>query len=179
MTSIENVSDTALWVAVYRAMETARPDAIFRDPFAEGLAGSKGLKIVGEMKQGRMMAWAMIVRTAVMDEMIMDRINNAGVDTVLNLAAGLDTRAWRLALPAALRWIDVDLPAITEYKQSYMRDEKPVCDYEAIAADLTNGPVRDAVFAQVGRSARSLLVITEGLLIYLSEAEVTSLARAA
>jgi methyltransferase (TIGR00027 family) len=178
MTSIENVSDTALWVAVYRAMETARPDAIFRDPFAEGLAGSKGLKIVGEMKQGRMMAWAMIVRTAVMDEMIMDRINNAGVDTVLNLAAGLDTRAWRLALPAALRWIDVDLPAITEYKQSYMRDEKPVCDYEAIAADLTNGPVRDAVFAQVGRSARSLLVITEGLLIYLSEAEVTSLARA-
>ncbi len=47
MTSIENVSDTALWVAVYRAMETARPDAIFRDPYAERLAGDKGVKIVG------------------------------------------------------------------------------------------------------------------------------------
>ena len=103
MTSIENVSDTALWVAVYRAMETARPDAIFKDPFAERLAGDKGVAIVGEMKQGRSMAWAMIVRTAVMDEIIMDRVNNGGVDTVLNLAAGLDARAWRLPLPPALK----------------------------------------------------------------------------
>ena len=178
MTTIENVSDTALWVAVYRAMETARPDAIFKDPFAERLAGDKGVKIVDEMKQGRSMAWAMIVRTAVMDEIILDRVNHGGVDTVLNLAAGLDTRAWRLTLPPALKWIDVDLPAITEYKQSHMRNEKPVCDYEAIAADLTNAPIREAVFAQVSRNARSMLVITEGLLIYLSEDEVTSLARA-
>ena len=178
MTSIENVSDTALWVAVYRAMETARPDAIFKDPFAERLAGEKGEKIVGEMKQGRSMAWAMIVRTAVMDEIIMDRVNNGGVDTVLNLAAGLDTRAWRLPLPTALKWIDVDFPAITEYKQSHMRSEKPVCEYEAIAADLTNQPVRDAVFAQAGRNARSMLVISEGLLVYLSEEEVVSLATA-
>ena len=178
MTSIESVSDTALWVAVYRAMETARPDAIFRDPFAERLAGEKGVKIVGEMKQGRMMAWAMIVRTAVLDEMILDRVRNAGVDTVLNLAAGLDTRAWRLPLPPTLKWIDVDLPAITAYKQAQMRGERPVCDYEAIAADLTNAPVRDALFAQVGRNARSMLVITEGLLIYLSAEEVTALAKA-
>ena len=178
MTSIENVSDTALWVAVYRAMETARPDAIFKDPYAERLAGDKGRKIVDEMKQGRSMAWAMIVRTAVMDEMIMDRINHAGVDTVLNLAAGLDTRAWRLPLPPALTWIDVDLPAITEYKQSYMRAERAACAYEAIAADLTNVPIRDALFNQVGRRARTMLVITEGLLIYLSAEEVTALAKA-
>ena len=178
MTSIENVSDTALWVAVYRAMETARPDAIFKDPFAERLAGEKGVKIVEEMKQGRSMAWAMIVRTAVMEEMILDRVHHGGVDTVLNLAAGLDTRAWRLKLPPTLKWIDVDLPAITAYKQSLMRDEKPVCDYEAIAADLTDAPVREAVFAQVGRNARSMLVITEGLLIYLTEEEVRSLASA-
>ena len=178
MTSIENVSDTALWVAVYRAMETARPDAIFKDPFAERLAGDKGPRIVAEMKQGRMMAWAMIVRTAVMDEIIMDRVKNAGVDTVLNLAAGLDTRAWRLPLPSTLKWIDVDLPAITAYKQSHMGGETPVCEYEAVAADLTNGPVRDALFAQVGRRARRMLVITEGLLIYLSEEEVTGLAKA-
>ena len=178
MTSIESVSDTALWVAVYRAMETARPDAIFKDPFAERLAGDKGVKIVEEMKQGRMMAWAMIVRTAVMDEMILDRVRNAGVDTVLNLAAGLDTRAWRLPLPSTLKWIDVDLPAITAYKQSQMIGETPVCVYESIAADLTNVAVRDALFAQIGRSAQRMLVITEGLLIYLSEVEVTSLAKA-
>ena len=167
MSSIENVSDTARWVAVYRAMETARPDAIFRDPYAGRLAGDRGVQIVDEMKQGRSMAWAMIVRTAVMDEMILDRINNHGVDTVLNLAAGLDTRAWRLPLKHDLHWVDVDLPAMTEYKATRMRGETPVCRYEAIAADLTDAAIRDALFSQMERSARKMLVITEGLLIYL------------
>src|SRR6476646_6130617 len=166
--AIENVSDTARWVAVYRAMETARPDAIFRDPYADRLAGEKGREIVEGMKHGRQMAWAMIVRTAVMDELIMERVKQHGVDTVLNLAAGLDTRAWRLPLPASLRWVDVDLPAMTEYKASLMRDAKPVCNYEAVAADLTNTAMRDALFSQIGSAATRMRVITEGLLIYLS-----------
>lgn len=175
--SINNVSDTARWVAVYRAMETARPDAIFRDPYAERLAGDEGQKIVDEMKSGRSMAWAMIVRTAVMDELIMDRVKQ-GVDMVLNLAAGLDARAWRMPLSPSLRWVDVDLPAMTEYKANLMRDVTPVCSYEAIAADLTNTAVRDALFSQMGQSSRKMLVITEGLLVYLSQEEVESLARA-
>ena len=176
--TIENVSDTARWVAVYRAMESARPDAIFRDPFAERLAGSKGHEIVATMKGAKSVAWAMIVRTAVMDELIMNRIRGAGVDTVLNLAAGLDTRAWRLPLPATLRWIDVDLPAMTEYKATHMRGETPLCRYEAIAVDLTSVGARDALFSQIGQAATTLLVITEGLLVYLHEEDVRSLATA-
>ncbi len=99
MTQIENISDTARWVAVYRAMETERQDAIFRDPFAARLAGEKGQAIVDTMKRGRQMAWAMIVRTAVFDEIIEAQIR-AGVDQIVNLAAGLDARAWRMKLPA-------------------------------------------------------------------------------
>src|SRR5712671_7317779 len=106
MAKIENVSDTARWVAVYRAMETERSDAIFRDPFAARLAGEKGHAIVDEMKRGRQMAWAMIVRTAVFDEVIVDRIRNGGIDQVVNLAAGLDARPWRMTeLPRDLRWV--------------------------------------------------------------------------
>ena len=176
--TMENVSDTARWVAVYRAMETARPDAIFRDPYAHRLAGEQGRTIVAEMKSGRQMAWAMIVRTAVMDELIMSRVTQGGVDTVLNLAAGLDARAWRLPLPATLRWVDVDLPPMTEYKAAQMREERPVCRYEAIGADLTDARVRDALFSQIGGASRTMLVITEGLLVYLSPDEVQSLARA-
>jgi methyltransferase (TIGR00027 family) len=175
---IQNVSDTARWVAVYRAMETARPDAIFRDPYADRLAGERGRQIVDEMKRGRQMAWAMIVRTAVIDEMILERVNNHGVDTVINLAAGLDTRAWRLKLPPALQWFDIDLPAMIEYKTSVMRGETPACRYEAIAADLTSDVERDEMLRRVAGVARTALVVTEGLLIYLTEAQVTSLARA-
>ena len=175
---IESVSDTARWVAVYRAMETARPDALFRDPYAERLAGERGHQIVGEMKRGRQMAWAMIVRTAVFDEMIMDRVRNHGVDTVINLAAGLDARAWRLPLPPTLQWFDVDLPAMIEYKANAMRGETPKCRYEAIAADLANPVERDDVLRRVAGVARTALVVTEGLLIYLGDENVTSLARA-
>src|SRR5476649_959597 len=105
---IENVSDTARWVAVYRAMETDRPDAIFRDPFARRLAGPEGEAIVKAIPNGLQIAPPLIVRTAVLDELILDRIKCHAVDLVLNLAAGLDARPWRLPLPPALHWVDVD-----------------------------------------------------------------------
>jgi methyltransferase (TIGR00027 family) len=176
MAQIENVSDTARWVAVYRAMETARSDAIFRDPFAERLAGERGQAIVDNMKRGRAMAWAMIVRTAIFDEIILDRIRNGGADTVLNLAAGLDARAWRMPVPSSLRWIDVDLPGILDYKVETMKDEKPVCRYEAVRLDLRDAARRQALFAQVGSESSRVLVVTEGLLIYLTPEQVGSLA---
>ena len=173
---IENVSDTARWVAVYRGMETARPDALFRDPFADRLAGPEGFKIVKEMKKGRSLAWPMIVRTAVFDELILDRVRKFGVDTVINLAAGLDTRPWRLALPASLRWFDVDLPGMTEYKATAMRGEPTSCIYETIAVDLRDGEARAELFARIDAGATTTLVIAEGLLIYLNETQVAELA---
>lgn len=178
---IENISDTARWVAVYRAMETKRKDAIFRDPFAEKLAGERGVQIVKELKRGKVLASPMIVRTAVFDEMIMERVLNAGIDaridTVINLAAGLDTRAWRLPLPASLRWFDVDLPGITDYKATAMRDERPLCVYEAIAVDLTDSQARSEVLTRLGAGSTTALVIAEGLLIYLTAEQVGSIAR--
>ena len=177
MSQIENVSDTARWVAAYRAMETARPDAIFRDPFAARLAGEKGEAIVDSMKRGRQMSWAMVVRTAVFDEIIRERIRNGGADQVVNLAAGLDTRAWRMTdLPASLRWVDVDLPGILDHKLSLMQGEKTVCHYEGIRADLREPAIRHALFTQLGAAAKRTLVITEGLLIYLTPEQVGALA---
>src|SRR5581483_2355395 len=125
MAQIENISDTARWVAVYRAMESERPDAIFKDPFAARLAGTKGEAIVDAMKNGRQMAWAMIVRTAVFDEIIMKQVNGGQVDQVVNLAAGLDARPWRMALPPKLHWVDVDLPGILDYKLETLSGETP------------------------------------------------------
>ena len=158
---IEHVSDTARWVAVYRAMESERPDALFRDPFARRLAGEKGDEIVRTMKDGRTMAWAMIVRTQVFDEIIMAEIATDGVDLVLNLAAGRDVRPWRLELPASLRWVDVDLPDILRYKLESLGVAKPRCRYEAVEADLTETAARRTLFARIGAEARRVLVVSE------------------
>jgi len=173
---ISNVSDTARWVAYYRAMETERPDAIFRDPFARRLAGAKGEAIVKGMPRGESMAWPMIVRTAVMDEIIMREVRS-GTDQVINLAAGLDARPWRLPLPPELRWVDVDLPEILQHKLATLSAETPVCRYEPVQLDLANEGARRELFGRVGNSSKRTLVVTEGLLIYLKAEAVAGLAR--
>src|SRR2546428_14041117 len=85
---ISSVSDTARWVAMYRAMESERSDALFHDRYARRLAGPAGEQILASMPQGRRWAWPMIVRTAVRDEIIMRLVTDQGVGTVLNLAPG-------------------------------------------------------------------------------------------
>jgi methyltransferase (TIGR00027 family) len=175
-TPISNVSDTARWVAMYRAMESERPDALFHDPYARRLAGSTGEQILASMPQGRRWAWPMIVRTAVMDEIVMRLVRAAGVDTVLNLAAGLDARPYRLDLPPELRWIDVDLEGILSYKEAALAGERPLCRLEFVRADLTDHVARRALFQRIGAQARRALVIAEGLLVYLKPEDVTSLA---
>jgi methyltransferase (TIGR00027 family) len=174
--AIENVSDTARWVAVYRAMESARPDALFRDPYADRLAGERGHQILASMKQGRTYAWPMIVRTAIFDEIILEAVRTRQADLVVNLAAGLDARPWRLPLPPELHWVDVDLPGILNYKTEMLRDEKPVCRYEAVTLDLRDAEARQALFARLGAGSKRAIVVTEGLLIYLDPEQVAALA---
>ncbi|HLQ59920.1 MAG TPA: class I SAM-dependent methyltransferase [Gemmatimonadales bacterium] len=176
-TPISNVSDTARWVAMYRAMESERPDALFHDPYARRLAGTTGEQILASMPQGRRWAWPMVVRTAVMDEVIMRLVTRQGVDTVLNLAAGLDARAYRLDLPRDLHWIDVDLEGILSYKEAALAGEQPRCRVEFVRADLTNQTARRSLFQRVGAQAKRALVIAEGLLVYLKPDDVTALAQ--
>lgn len=172
---IRNVSDTALWVAIYRAMESERSDALFVDPYARRLGGTRGEDAVRSMPRGRSMAWPMIVRTAVMDEIVM-RCVAEGARTVLNLAAGLDARPYRLDLPSDLRWMHVDLPEMVDYFREHMAGETPRCPVEFHTADLRDAESRCRLFADAAREG-PVLVITEGLLIYLDAAEVAPLAR--
>lgn len=173
---ISHVSDTARWVATYRAMESARPDAIFRDPYAARLAGLEGEAIVATMAQGKQLAWPMIVRTAVMDEIIQREVA-AGTDGVLNLAVGLDARAYRLPLPAALRWYDVDLPGIMEYRTTHLAGEHPACALESVTLDLTDRASRRQLFQRVAAACRRVLVVSEGLLVYLTSEQVAELSQ--
>src|SRR2546421_8552615 len=110
----------------------------------------------------------MIVRTAVMDELILRGIARDRVDTVVNLAAGLDTRPYRLPLAPSLRWVEVDFPDVIAYKQQQLAGERPACALEHIGADLTDAARRRAVFAQIGAAARRGPGGGEGVLIFLT-----------
>jgi len=173
---IKNISDTARWMAFYRAMESERPDAHFHDPYARLLAGERGKEIAQMLPWGITNAWAMIVRTCVFDEIIVKTVENNAVDTILNLAAGFDTRPYRLPLPASLHWIEVDLPEILSEKEEKLVNEQPGCRLKRVQLDLADVHARRALFSGLVQEARQVLVVTEGLLIYLTAEHVISLA---
>ena len=173
---VRNISDTARWAAVFRAKETERADALFRDPYAARLAGALGVEIANTLPEGNSHAWAWVARTFLFDQFI-EREILAGVDMVLNLAAGLDARPYRMQLPPELQWVEIDLPEILEYKAEVLRDEKPVCRLERITLDLANVAARHSVFQRLAERGRKVLLLTEGLIIYLKTEQVISLAQ--
>jgi len=95
---------------------------------------------------------------------------------VVNLAAGLDTRPYRMQWPASLKWIEVDLPEILAYKEELLKAQKPACTLERVRADLSNAEIRRSLLGRLAGEATNVLVITEGLLIYLRAEEVSALA---
>ena len=173
---VRNISDTARWAAVFRANETQRPDALFRDPYAARLAGTLGVDIANTLLHGNSYAWAWVARTYLFDQFILREIQR-GAGMVINLAAGLDARPYRMKLPSALQWVEIDLPEIVAYKEGILSGEKPTCRLERIRLDLSDVDARKPAFAELAGRARKIVVLTEGLLIYLEPSQVATLAK--
>lgn len=172
---LRDISDTALWVATYRAEESERPDALFADPYARRLVGRRGFELLDALPHGRRFAWPMVVRTKVFDDFLL-RLIPEGVDLVVNLAAGLDARPYRLPLPSDLTWIEVDLPPMIEAKSAVLAGDTPVCRLERVPLDLADAAARHRLLGDLAARGRRGVVLTEGLLIYLERAQVADLA---
>jgi methyltransferase (TIGR00027 family) len=173
--SIEHVSDTAFLIAQCRAEESARRNALFRDPLAARLSGEKGKRVLEAFPRAEITRWLTAVRTVVIDDMIDDAIRR-GIPAVINLGAGLDTRPYRMKLPADLKWIEVDYPAVVAYKEEKLAGEVPVCDVERVAVDLSDDASRRAFLASMAARFPRMLVITEGVVPYLDNDQAAALA---
>jgi O-methyltransferase involved in polyketide biosynthesis len=146
---------TAFWVAAARDIESRRPDALFRDPFIGPLAGELGREF-RSARRGFGSGRGLVIRTVVIDQLI--------------------TRAFRCALPADLRWFDVDLPDLVAYRRERLATAPPRCRYEMLAADLLDGAARREVLARATAGASVVLVLTEGFLLYLTEEQAGGIA---
>jgi methyltransferase (TIGR00027 family) len=173
---IQDVSDTAFMVAVYRARESMRTNPLFRDPLAERLAGEHGRNIVASLSRlGCFNEWLVVIRTRLIDELIRAAIA-AGVDTVLNLGAGLDTRPYRMELPGSLRWIEIDHARVIELKERCLAGESPRCHVERYKLDLAAVPARRTLLGDIAARSSNMFVLTEGVIPYLTAEQVASLA---
>src|SRR5262245_6005826 len=174
---IQDVSETALMVAMWRPAENTQPNPLDRDPLALKLAGDRGREIIEGLPKGRASIghWMMAIRTRIIDDLILQAVAD-GVDLVLNLGAGLDTRPYRLKLPSNLCWMEADSGKITELKEARLFGERPACKLERVACDLADISSRRALLASASERGRNALVLTEGVTPYLSEEEVGALA---
>jgi len=174
---IHDVSDTSLWVAHYRAVESARPDALFRDPYAHLLVGERGAaiaKTAGPMS--RHTQWAVVMRTVIIDTFIQKLIKE-GVDTLINLGAGMDSRPYRMDLPSSFHWIEIDFPHVIAHKEKILNKEVPRCKLRRVALDLSLRTARQKIFREIGASTKKAVILTEGVIPYLTPSDVEGLAQ--
>jgi len=162
--AIKHVSDTAFWVASFRAFAGQRSDSAFSDPFAALLSGDRGRAIARSMSCTAMVEWSVIIRTSAIDRPVTEALA-AGVDTVLNLGAGLDSRPYRMSLPALLRWVELDFPTIVDFKNAKLIEQQPICALERVGIDLRDRAARNRIIGLYAATSRNMLVITEGLRI--------------
>ena len=173
-TLIQNISDTARWVAVFRAEETERPDALFHDPYARRLAGEKGEQIANAVSFSKKNSWSFVARTYLFDHYVDSHVEQ-GYDMIINMAAGLDARPYRMQLPPSLKWVEVDLPGIINYKQNILLNEIPHCKLESVRLDLSDRNKRLDLFRRLNTESSKALVLTEGLMIYLTSVQAAEL----
>jgi methyltransferase (TIGR00027 family) len=173
--TIRHVADTAFLIAHFRAVESARPDALFHDPLAARLAGEKGRAIAENFHTRAMTGWMTAIRTVIIDDFVRGVVAG-GVETVLCLGAGLDTRPYRLDLPSDLAWIEVDYPEMIAFKEERLEGEAPRCRLERIGADLADPAARRDLLARIDARPGRVLVLTEGVVPYLDNDQVGALA---
>jgi len=102
---LDPVAGTARWTAAERARESARPDRLFDDPLAMVLAGQAGQALAEAMRgDGTFDNPALAIRTRFFDDVITDAVTARGMRQVVLVAAGMDTRAYRLPVPQDLAW---------------------------------------------------------------------------
>lgn len=172
---MEAVSRTAQWTAAARALETERDDRLFADPYARTVADTIGFELLDRYAGAGTVPF-LAIRTTYLDRAIGRAVEDQSIRQVVFLAAGMDTRFYRLPWPAGVTVYELDRPALLEAKADMLADEPTPADRErhTVAVDLTQdwtGPLKEAGW----RSDEATLWVVEGLLFFLPEHAVRAL----
>jgi len=180
------VGNTALWIAAVRARETRRKDALINDPFAEKLAGEEGIKIMEyyerTMNYKSFMMDFFAIRFRFFDDFVIQKLleqNREELDKqVIIVAAGLDSRAFRLQFPKKTTVFEIDRDEVLKWKDEKLIEvnAKITCATRiCVATDLSNPNwLTELEAAGFKREIPSVWVV-EGLLGYLGESIATQL----
>jgi len=172
---MDPVGVTGLLVAAIRAEETQRASRLFEDPYADALAGDAGRAVLSKYRSAGAGPSVPIieVRTHWYDAAVA-RAAESGIRQFVILAAGMDSRAFRLSWPERTRLFELDQPAVLEHKQRALQGATPACARVAIPFDLSQNwpPALESAGFQRGEKT---CWFVEGLLQYLDASSVASI----
>jgi methyltransferase (TIGR00027 family) len=165
---------TAHWTAAVRAEESTRSDSLFVDPWAAALAGPEGGSWLAQRTPDG--ALPMVLRTRYFDDWLGSITGRDGIRQIVLMAAGLDTRAYRLRWPAGTRLFELDREAVLRDKAGVLHAAGaiPTCVRQAVEADLTRAWA-DALLAAGFDRAQPSGWLLEGLLFYLVNEDIVRL----
>jgi methyltransferase (TIGR00027 family) len=173
VSGMDQLGLTSRWAAAGRARESDRSDRLFTDPLATILAGESGFALLDEMSPGHGREnTTFAVRTRFFDDLVTSA-TDAGIRQVVLIAAGMDTRAYRLRWPDATSLFEVDQPQVLAVKQQILDDQQtqPACRCVTVSADLAGGWTA-AVKASGFQTGQAAVFVAEGLMMYLPEPAV-------
>jgi len=169
-----SLGSTAYWTAAVRAMEHARPGRLINDPWSEALAGEVGAAWIASRTPESVLP--ILLRTRYFDDFLgrISRENN--IRQIVLIAAGLDTRAFRLDWPDGTHIFEMDQPAVLDYKEQVLHsmDAQPACERHTLAADLTQ-PWKNALVDGGFDPQQPSGWLLEGFLFYLPNESITSI----
>ena len=176
-----SVGATALFVAAARALEAQRAVPLAVDPYAEVFCravGGESAELVDGKAPDHILRseWGEVfqsfqgARTRYFDNFLC-RAAAEGVHQVVIVAAGLDSRAYRLPWPEGTIVFELDQPKVLEFKREVLAEhgDLPKAERREVAVDLREDwptALRDNGF----EAARPSAWVAEGLLPYLPAA---------
>jgi methyltransferase (TIGR00027 family) len=162
----DKLGQTSHWTAAVRALESKRQDRLFNDPWADQLAGPEGTGWVEQRSEDKVLP--IVLRTRFYDDFLLKITRQEQIQQVVLLAAGLDTRAFRLRWPVRTRLFELDQPAVLNHKEGVLAaaGAVPTCARQIICIDLT-APWEGALLAAGYETTKPSLWLLEGFLFYL------------
>ncbi|MBV9847648.1 MAG: SAM-dependent methyltransferase [Kutzneria sp.] len=170
--SLTQLGRTALGPVSARADESRRPDRLFDDRLAAAFVHATGSEsfLFAENERARLlraMGDYLAIRTRFFDDYLRQACRQ-GCRQVVLVAAGLDTRSFRLRLPVGVRVFELDRSDVLDFKEKVLADEAPTpsCQRIVLRTDLADDWTRDLQTAGF-RPAEPTAWLVEGLLVYL------------
>jgi methyltransferase (TIGR00027 family) len=179
--ALTGVGNTARWIAASRAKESELALPLFSDPYARELSGEAGFELQRHMRaamgaQGDGPDLYLSIRTKFLDDALVAAVRTRELHQVVILAAGMDTRAFRIPWPSGVKVFEVDRDEIFDHKEAVLgrAGASPSCDRHIVRADLARSWTATLTLAGFDRTKPAAFLV-EGLLMYLEEHEALPL----